>query len=219
MGYASFLLGAVASASAKAVQDPQWRKNAWALYIQDNWKITRKLTLDLGLRWDLQGLGHEIWWRNSMFGPTIPNPSAGNRPGAVVYEGYGTGRCNCQFTSTYPYAVGPRIGAAYQINAKTVFRAAWGIAYGPGPNWWYITNSGTINGVGFDTYNTPATAFDQSALTLKNGLAPMYNLQALYTPTLLPGLGITPGTVGTIGTYYDRNGGRPQRVNQWNIAV
>jgi len=217
--YASFLSGRVASASVNAVQDPQWRKNAWALYVQDNWKVGRKLTLDMGMRWDLQGLGHEIFYRNSMFGPTVPNPTAGNRQGAVLFEGYGTGRCNCQFTDTYPYAISPRIGAAYQIDPKTVFRAGWALSYGAGPNWWYVTNQ-TLLGVGFDSYTTPSVAFDQTALLLKNGLAPMYNKAALYTPTLNPGLGITAGSVaGSIGNFYDRNGGRPQRINQWNIAL
>ena len=218
-GYASFMLGLVSSASVNAVQDPQWRKNTWALYVQDNWKVTRRLTLDLGLRWDLQGQGHEIWWRNSMFGPATPNPNAGGRPGAVVYEGFGPGRIGGTFTDTYPYAIGPRIGAAYQLNTKTVLRAGWGFSYGQGPNWWYVTNQ-TLRGIGFDVYNTPSPAFAQPALYLKNGLAGMYDRAALYTPTLDPGSGLTPGTVAsTVGNFYDRNGGRPQRINQWNIAI
>jgi len=218
-GYASFMLGLVSSASVNAVQDPQWRKNTWALYLQDNWKATRRLTLDMGIRWDLQGQGHEIHWRNSMFGPGTPNPNAGGRPGAVIFEGFGPGRIGGQFTDTYPYAIGPRIGAAYQINDKTVFRAGWGFSYGQGPNWWYVTNQ-TLRGVGFDVYNTPSPAFAQPALYLKNGLEGMYDRNALYRPTLDPGSGLTPGTVAsTIGNYYDRNGGRPQRINQWNIAL
>jgi len=47
----------------------------------------------------------------SMFGPTVPNPTAGGRPGGILYEGWGQGRCNCYFTTTYPYSIGPRIGA------------------------------------------------------------------------------------------------------------
>jgi len=41
-------------------------------------------------------------------------------------EGDGTGRCNCRLTDAYPYAIGPRVGIAYQIDSKTVFRAGWG---------------------------------------------------------------------------------------------
>src|SRR5262249_18604084 len=207
--YASFLLGRTNSARVNAVQDPQWRKNTWALYIQDNWKLSRKLTIDYGLRWDLQGVGHEIFYRNSMFSPSVPNPSAAGRLGGVLYEGYGQGRCNCSFANLYPYAIGPRLAVAYQLDAKTVLRAGWGISYGPGPNWWYVTNQ-TLVGVGFDAYNAPTPAYAQAAMLLKDGLR--YDRAALYTPTLNPGLGLTPGTVaGGVGNSYDRNGGRPQR--------
>jgi hypothetical protein len=217
LSYASFLLGMTSAAQVNAVQDPQWRKNTWALYFDDNWKLTRKLTLDYGVRWDLQGVGHEIFYRNSMFGPTVPNPSAAGRPGAVLFEGYGSGRCNCSFTDVYPFAFGPRLSLAYQLDNKTVIRAGWGLSYGPGPNWWYVTNQ-TLLGVGFDAYNVPTPAFDQAASILGGGLH--YDKAALYTPTLNPGLGLTPGTVaGGVGNSYDRRGGRPQRINQWNIAL
>ena len=133
-GYASFLLGAVNSASISQPSSPQLRKMSWGLFLQDTWKITRKLTFDYGLRWDYQtapSLEHD---RRSAFSPDIPNPSAGGLLGATVYEGYGQGRCNCRFTPTYPYAVGPRLGVAWQILPKTVLRAAWGIVYGGTPS-------------------------------------------------------------------------------------
>ena len=217
LNYASFLLGMTSSAQVNAVQDPQWRKNNWSLYAQDSFKISRKLTLEYGLRWDLQGVGHEIHYRNSMFGPNVPNPNAAGRPGAVAFEGYGNGRCNCAFTSVYPYAISPRLSIAYQIDPKTVFRAGWGVSYGPGPNWWYVTNQ-TLLGVGFDNYQVPSPAVGQAASLLRNGLT--YDRAALYTPTLNPGLGLTPGSVATgVGNYYDPHGGRPPRINQWNIAL
>jgi hypothetical protein len=217
LNYASFLLGMTSSAQVNAVQDPQWRKNNWSLYAQDSFKISRKLTLEYGLRWDLQGVGHEIHYRNSMFSPNVPNPSAAGRPGAVAFEGYGNGRCNCAFTSVYPYAISPRLSIAYQIDPKTVFRAGWGVSYGPGPNWWYVTNQ-TLLGVGFDNYQVPSPAVGQAASRLSNGL--VYDRNALYTPTLNPGLGLTPGSVATgVGNYYDPHGGRPPRINQWNIAL
>ena len=43
----------------------------------------------------------------------------------VIYEGYGGGRCNCQFAHNYPFAYGPRIGIAYQIAPKTVMQKAY----------------------------------------------------------------------------------------------
>src|SRR5262249_39311451 len=88
--YASFLLGAADSATVKPTSDPQVRKWAWSMYAQDTWKITRKLTLDYGLRWDLQDGWHETHSRSSSFAPGIPNPSAGGLLGATAYEGSGT---------------------------------------------------------------------------------------------------------------------------------
>src|ERR1039458_508916 len=69
-------------------------------------------------------------WAN----PRAMRTSAGGLLGGMVYEGYGAGRCNCKFTNTYPLAIGPRLGVAYKINAKTVFRGGWGLVYGGTPN-------------------------------------------------------------------------------------
>ena len=94
-----------------------------ALYLQDTWKITRKLTLDYGVRWDHGTYQSEQYGRVADFSATTPNPSAAGRLGARVYEA----TCNCKFANAYPYAIGPRLGVAYQIDSKTVIRAvlAW----------------------------------------------------------------------------------------------
>ena len=57
--------------------------------------------------------------------PGLANPTAGGHPGGVIYEA----SCNCSFARNYPYAFGPRLGVAYQITSKTVFRAGFGVAY------------------------------------------------------------------------------------------
>jgi hypothetical protein len=142
--YASFLLGLVDGATVQPAQDLQWRNNRYALYIQDTWRVSSKLTLDYGLRWDLQGEGHEIWNRNSMFGPSIPNPSAGGLLGGFVYEGNGPGRCDCSFTHEYPYAVGPRLGFAYHLTPKTVVRGGWGVVYAALAPFNGFTSSSTV---------------------------------------------------------------------------
>ncbi|MEJ7609066.1 MAG: TonB-dependent receptor, partial [Bryobacteraceae bacterium] len=98
-GYASFLLGGADSASVSTQQDPQFRKTAWGVYAQDSWKATRKITVDYGLRYDIQTALSELHNRISAFEPKVLNPSAGNLPGGLAYAGEGPGRIGGQFTN------------------------------------------------------------------------------------------------------------------------
>jgi Carboxypeptidase regulatory-like domain/TonB-dependent Receptor Plug Domain len=215
-GYASFLLGAVNSASISQPSSPQIRKMAWGLFLQDTWKVTRKLTFDYGLRWDYQPAPSYEHDRRSAFSPDIANPTAGGLLGATVYEGYGTGRCNCEFAPTYPYAVGPRLGLAYQVTPKTVFRAAWGIAYGSSPT--LGQGTGRTDGVGWNSISFTTSSFGDPAMLLRNGL--QYNPAALTAVNYNPG--IRPSSAGQLdgpSALVDANGGRPPRVSQWNIGL
>src|SRR5215468_6961 len=220
--YASFLLGLPDTATVSATKQVQWRKKAWSFYGQDDWKVTPKLTLNYGLRWDYAGQGHELHYRSSMIDLTTPNPSAGGLPGAFIYEGFGPGRCNCTFTKTYPYAFGPRLSVAYRLNEKTVARAGWGVSYSQLANWWYVTGGSPTLGLGFNSIDFSDPAFGKQALFLKDGL--VYNPANLYTASLDPGIRPLPGQTSGFGDFWwgviqDRSGGRPGRVNQWNIAV
>ena len=66
-------------------------QNAWGFFAQDSWKISRKLTLDYGLRYDYRAYPKEQYGRYPDFSPTMPNPSAGGLPGAVIFEGTARG--------------------------------------------------------------------------------------------------------------------------------
>lgn len=215
-GYASFLLGYVDTATVNTVQDPELRRQSWGLYIQDTWKVTHKFTLDYGLRWDLQSWGHEIHYRWTEFGPNVPDPVDGNILGGISYQGYGPGRCNCPFTNTYPYSVAPRLGAAYQLDSKTVLRGGAGISYAPISTFNYITNA-AILGVGFNQLNFPSPAFGVPATTLSQGL--VYNPASLTTASLGPGLySAASGTPSAAPFYIDKNAGRAARILQWSIG-
>jgi len=215
--YASFLLGLADSGSLATPKDPQFRKTSWSLFVQDLWKVNRKLTVTYGLRWDLQGAADEIHHRFSEFSPTTPNPSVGGLLGATIYEGTGAGRCSCEFTSKYPYAVGPRLGLAYQIDTKTVFRAGWGLTYGPTNPFNYI---GGIVGGASNEYNTlsfVAPGFGMPAATFAQGLP--YTQAQLYPTSLNAGIDPYPGLTNSPPAWIDPNGGRPPRINQWNISL
>ena len=126
-----------------------------------------------------------------MFAPDLPNPNAGGLPGAMIYAGYGPGRCGCIFTSTYPYGIAPRLGAAYQITPKTVLRAGWGVSYAQLTGFNYI-GGGNSQGMGFNTLPFNAPAFGDPAVVLGQGLS--YNLNELLGASYDPGLRVTPGT-------------------------
>lgn len=214
--YASFLLGAVNTATINGRQDPRYTKQSWSLFVQDDWKVNRKLTVNYGLRWDFAGQAREIHDRNSNFAPALANPSAGGLPGAELYQGYGAGRCNCEFFPAYPYAIGPRLGVAFQIDPKTVFRGGWGVVYGQTSQYNYLDLAGTI-GVGYNQLSFSNPAFDQPALYLQNGLK--YNSADLYKVTLDPGARPSPGQINSPPVYFDRNAGRPPRIVQWNLSL
>ena len=214
--YASFLLGLASQASISNAQNPQYRRTAWGFFAQDTWKVNRKLTLDYGMRYDLQPSARELWRRTSMFSPGVANPNAGGLPGATIYEGSGPGRCNCTFTKTYPWAFAPRLGVAYQITEKTVLRAGWGFSYGQAPGFNYI-GGGNSQGMGFNSIPFNAPQFGDPGMTLRDGF--IYDQNVLYAASYDPGLRVTPGTVTSATSLIDPNGGRPSRVNQWNIGI
>jgi hypothetical protein len=131
--FASFLLGEVDNANfLRVVPSNQYRYAAF--FVQDDWKATRRLTLNLGLRYDIFFPRTERNNNFSGFDPTIPNPAAGNRLGAVAFLGEGPGRDNSRrsFADTDYKNFGPRLGFAYQLGGSTVLRGGYGIYYAAG---------------------------------------------------------------------------------------
>lgn len=107
-GYASFLLGQVDTMSISNPTFPRLGKKQIGLYAQDTWKVTRRFTLDYGLRYDYSTYLREQYGRAPRFSPTSMHPVLGI-PGAAIYDGEGPGRCNCDIARNYPYAFGPRL--------------------------------------------------------------------------------------------------------------
>jgi len=133
--FASFLLGNVASGSYNGLfVVPANRYRYLAMFAQDDWKITRKLTLNYGLRYDLYFPRVEAHDNFASFDPALPNPGANGRLGAVRFLGEGPGRDNSRksFADTYFRNFGPRFGFAYAMTSKTVLRGGYGIFFAPG---------------------------------------------------------------------------------------
>jgi hypothetical protein len=122
--YASFLLGEVNNGEIGVESHFHIGKHSLAFFVQDTWKVTPKLTIDYGLRYDYQTYLRSDG-RLPSFGYDVANPNYGGLPGAAIFERNG----RPDFASNYPYAFGPRLGLAYQITPKTVFRAGIGVSY------------------------------------------------------------------------------------------
>ena len=214
--YASFLLGDVDNYSIAAPAEYRQAKSQWGVFIQDSWKITRKLTMDYGLRWDYGTYFSEEHGRASNFSPTTPNPTLGGYPGAFLFEGSGPGHCNCSFAHNYPFAIGPRLGLAYQIDPKTVLRAGFGVIY---------NQSGTTQ-LGYAAAGVATTAaygspgLGQPAMTLSGGI-PAANeptwpvLSNGIFPSKAIGNQPLPAGIGLL----DPNAGRPARQMEWSVGV
>ena len=112
--FASFLLGAVDSASQQYALS-EITSHFWYMgtYLQDDYKISHKLTLNLGLRYDIpwtRAIKNNIF---SSFEPNVPNPGAGGIMGALVFAGSGPNHCNCtRFSNTRFNLLQPRAGFA-----------------------------------------------------------------------------------------------------------
>ncbi len=165
-GYASFLLGLVNSVSIANPVDPRLGKKVFGAYVQDSWKITRRLTVDYGLRYDYSTYLKEEHGRNPFFSPTTPNPAVGGIPGAVQFEGPGAGHCNCDQAHNYPWAFGPRLGVAYQITPKTVFRTGFGIVYSNTES-----NNNANTGLAGSSNSIATSSFGTAVTTLSQGIA------------------------------------------------
>ena len=127
--FASFLLGAPSGGNVPVNLFPHYYWNFAAPWIQDDWRVTSKLTLNLGFRWDFNSPTHEEQNRlNYAFDPTIANPISA-KVGQPVFGGIQFLGVNGAPTTPWKYDWNnwqPRAGAAYQINEKTVLRGGYG---------------------------------------------------------------------------------------------
>jgi hypothetical protein len=129
-GFASFYLGAASNANISIPQANGFRAKYFAFFGSDDWKVNSKLTVNLGLRYDMPIPVKEAHDRMSYVDPNLPNPGAGGLPGAYVFQGSGTGRLGSSSSqSIFKKAFGPRVGLAYSVDPNTVIRAGYGIYF------------------------------------------------------------------------------------------
>ena len=163
---ASFLLGEVSAASVQVSDKIPSRAAYLAFYAQDDWRVSGRLTLNVGLRWEAELPREVVGNKMNSFDPTAINPVSGT-PGVVTFAGVNGVPARAFATDTNNF--GPRVGFAYRVpgNRETVIRGGGGIFYGP-------TVSNTIGDVASLGFSTSASyvaspAELQSVLQLRNG--------------------------------------------------
>ncbi len=180
----------------------------WGVYVNDNWKITPTLTLNLGLRWDYFLPYSENDGRQANFAATNGNGPGGTYfipqkgcsvPRAAAFNSLLAGY-NIQVACLSGLAVnrtqktnfGPRVGIAYRPLSNVVVRAGYGISYGAFDSVGYGGTLGTNYPFQY-TINSPSTT-SQAPITLANGqTATMENVFAavnLQDPSLLNPIGL-----------------------------
>lgn len=212
-GIASFLLG-VPSNTGRSLQlhFPRWEQHYYAAYIQDDWKVRRNLTLNLGVRYSIDTPRHEAEGNISSFDPTLPNPAANGILGAMRFGGVGPGRDgnkNEQFADTYYKDFEPRIGFAYSpgwMHDTFVVRGAYTIMYGP----MIYADYGQGLSAGFTTF-TPAETNDPFVASGALDAGPP---TLSLTPTIDPSL-----LVGGVVDYVAKSDGRPAQVQNWTLET
>ena len=194
--------------------DPAFRQLTQSYFVQDDIKVNQKLTLNVGLRYDLPGLRTEARDRFRGFNPTAPNPQANGRPGALVGAGGQSGLQaeNRSLAESDKSNIGPRFGAAYAFNDKTVIRGGIGLYYAPilyGTNGGGDINTGTIG------YNTTGQLFTPDGRNARNFLSTFPSIPATDPNSQFVGnLGVPILAFGQFG-----NGFRTGRTLQYTIDV
>ena len=132
-GFASFLIGVPNGGNVEHTFDIASASSYIGFYVQDDWKVSRKLTLNIGLRWDLDTPHTERFNRLSYWDIGAPSPIAGQAPGLPDLKGamrFATPDHRRQVpmdTNNW----GPRFGFAYKVDDKTVLRGAYAMMYAP----------------------------------------------------------------------------------------
>lgn len=165
-GLASFLIGGANSASIQISDQIKTRAFYLAGYAQDDWRVTNRLTVNLGLRWETELPRRSVDDSQNSFDPRRLNPVSGT-PGVVTFSGR-NGVPRNAFQTDWNN-LGPRIGFAYRLpfQRETVIRAGFGAFFGS-------TVSNTIGDTASTGFSTSASlvvpqAEFLTALDLRNG--------------------------------------------------
>jgi Carboxypeptidase regulatory-like domain/TonB dependent receptor len=225
-GFASFLLGAATGSISHSFAVAE-ASAYWGLYVQDDWKVSSRLTLNLGIRYETDIPRTERYNRLSYFDINAPSPlpalpatatvncpSCGKLLGAMNF----VSASNRHQVPTDGNNFGPRIGFAYRIGQKTVFRGAYAIMYA-GSVLQAAGTSGSSGTEGFQSTTNMIPSFDNGehlVATLSNPFPNGFNLP------LGGATGPTSGALTDIGlgvseSFFSDNAN--PMIQQWNGSL
>jgi hypothetical protein len=209
--YASFLMGYMASASVAKSERLANQRQYLSLFVQDDWKVTRKLTLNLGMDYSFEFPITERYNRKMWFDPTADLPIS-SQVGLPLRGGYRFADGNTRSPyDLYTKQFGPRVGFAYQLFPRTVVRSGYGIFWIPAA----LTEVTGDNRAPAWAINTLAVA------SLDGGLRPYNVLDDPYPNGILN----PPGNSAGLNTLIGQNGAANQRnfrsgyMQQWNFDI
>jgi hypothetical protein len=191
-GFAAFLLGNAAAGNATRAATANYSERYVAFFAQDDWKLTPKLTLNLGLRWDYQSPFVDRFDAITNFDPSATQ-TVGGIPlkGGLTFagkNGLSRGDREARWRD-----ISPRFGLSYQVLPKTVIRAAYGIYFLP------ITGlSSRLGQTGFTINSAMTTSTD-------GGLTPFGSISNPYPNGILEPVGSRQGLATGFGTPVSAN--------------
>ncbi len=203
--YADFLLGQTQAWNASVSPEYGARLKTPQIFVQDDYKIKQNLTLNVGLRYQIQHGWNEVKNNISGFDPTVMNPATGTL-GAIWYAStHANGRHSLQANIYNTFL--PRVGFSYQLHPDTVIRGGWGLyAYN-----YSLDQTGT--GMG-SALSSQGSVSDQT-----NGITPVVLLSG--SGSNLPYIGPTtnPAALNGQGVQYMKYHLPLGHSMQWNLSV
>jgi len=207
--FASFLLGIPDSTNRSNSQELELRNWDLSPYIQDDIKLTPKLTVNVGLRWDLQDPFTENHNNVVFFNPNGTDPHFGDVKGAATKFGNCTGCAGYSKADLHFGHLGPRLGFAYKLSDKSVVQAGFAIAFLNGGAYEYGTNKVAVNygNLLVGSYTRNSTGNNHSAFG-------SWDTNSIPNPPATPfntALG-----AGTQINAFSKNDGYAPYAEQWN---
>lgn len=227
LSYASFLIGEIDKGSFTQYLQNEFgaRFRAISPYVQDDWKVTPKLTLNLGIRYDFYPSVTEVHNAEGYFDPNLNNPVTGLK-GGLQFTGHGSGTCNCSTpVNNYYKNWGPRLGLAYELGSKTVVRASYGVMYTHSDAVGGLNTSlGTLGFSAAPSFSSNGSLLSTIPLHGTNGAIPSYTgAQGVASgPAYGTGYTKTSGYTGTPSStsYNDPYlGGRAPEFINWTFGL